>query len=162
MSAVSLRTSFHLREQEIQTIISSTEAVKSQACTHNKSTYPVPNLSKLPSTASLKFFLELPAKLLPILSPYRVGLPNLVARTISSRLPRSAIHSPIQRSDSPNWYMLAVSMKFPPCWWKVSRMAKVVAFVHSPMKDDQALPKFMAPRQRGETRIAAVGERIRW
>jgi hypothetical protein len=34
--------------------------------------------------------------------------------------------------------------------------------VHSPMKGDQAEPKFMAPRQRGETRMAAVGERMRW
>ena len=41
-------------------------------------------------------------------------------------------------------------------------MENAVSFVHSPSAAFQASPKLMPPRQRGETRTAAVGLRMRW
>ena len=41
-------------------------------------------------------------------------MPILVATTMSSRLPRSAIQAPTIFSDSPPAYRSAVSMKLPP------------------------------------------------
>jgi hypothetical protein len=41
-------------------------------------------------------------------------------------------------------------------------MPNAVSLSHLPMKSSHASPKFMAPRQSGETRTPAVGARTRW
>lgn len=53
-------------------------------------------------------------------------------------------------------------MKLPPRPLKVSRISKEVSLLHSPKRALSASPKFMAPRQIGETRTLAVGASWRW
>lgn len=54
-----------------------------------------------------------------------------------------------------------VSIKFPPCSWKKSRISKVVFLSHLPIPCSHASPKFIAPRHSGETRTPAFGDRTR-
>ncbi|KAL5337680.1 monooxygenase [Aspergillus crustosus] len=57
--------------------------------------------------------------------------------------------------------LFAVSMKFPPAATKASSRAKDSSLVMEPMVSFQALPMDMPPSWRGETRMPAVGERMR-
>lgn len=53
-------------------------------------------------------------------------------------------------------------MKLPPASAKASRRAKEDSLVMEPIAEAQASPMDMPPRQRGETRTPAVGERMRY
>lgn len=109
--------------------------------------------------------ISIPSTLHPLSKP-DLRLLVLVARRRIAEIPRkrrpnASTQVDLELSTRRRFSFLSTHMKFPPAATNASRSSKLFSLSIPPNQWLQASPMDIDPRQRGETRIDAVGERIR-